>query len=417
MAGRDEVERMDVTLAAARELILASVRPLGSERVPIADAVGRVLAEDVVADRRIPPADNSAMDGFAVRAADVRRVPAVLRVVEDLPAGRRSARKLGPGEAARIMTGAAIPEGADAVVPAELCETTGERVSVLRAVTARENVRDAGSDVAPGAPIAASGEVLRPAHVGMLAALGRASVRVCARARVAVLATGDEIVEPEALCDDGRIAGSNSYALAAALREIGAEPVNLGIAPDQPALIEARLREALRCDAVISTGGVSVGDRDFIKAALADLGGELRLWRIRQKPGAPLAFAVLGGRPVFGLPGNPVSSLVTFEQLARPALLRMMGHTKVFRPVARAVLDEEYRKPAGRLHLVRVALARRDGALRARPTGDQSSGILLSMVRADALAIVPEEVTVVAAGSEVVVQLLDRDDLCAEAGF
>jgi molybdopterin molybdotransferase len=417
MPQRPEAERMDVTLQAARDLVLAAVHPLGSERVPLASAVGRVLAEDVRADRRIPPADNSAMDGFAVRAGDVRRVPAALRVVEDLPAGRTSARKLGPGEAARIMTGAAIPEGADAVVPIELTEPAATEVVVLRAVAPRENVRDAGSDVEPGTPVAAAGEVLRPAHVGMLAALGRASVRVHARARVAVLATGDEIVEPEALRDDGRIAGSNSYTLAAALAEIGAEPVNLGIAPDQPAVIEARLREAMRCDAVLSTGGVSVGDRDFIKGVLAGLGGEMRLWRIRLKPGAPLAFALLGGRPVFGLPGNPVSSLVTFEQIVRPALLRMMGHTNVFRPVARALLDEEYRKPAGRMHLVRVALAERDGRLRARPTGDQSSGILLSMVRADGLAVLPEDATVVPAGSEVVVQLLGRGDLRSEPGF
>ncbi len=417
MALRPEAQRIDVTLQAARDLVLASIRPLGSERVPLVGGVGRVLAEDVRAERRIPPADNSAMDGFAVRAEDVRRVPASLRVVEDLPAGRRSVRKLGPGEAARIMTGAAIPEGADAVVPIELTEAAPDHVTVLRAVASRENVRDAGSDVEPGTLVAAAGAVLRPAHLGMLAALGRASVRVHVRARVAVLATGDEIVEPEALCDDGRIAGSNSYTLSAALAEIGAEPVNLGIAPDQPAVIEARFREALRCDAVISTGGVSVGDRDFIKAVLADLGGELRLWRIRLKPGAPLAFAVLGGRPVFGLPGNPVSSLVTFEQLVRPSVLRMMGHTNVFRPVARAVLDEEYRKPAGRMHLVRVVLAERDGRLRARPTGDQSSGILLSMVRADALAIVPAETTVVPAGTEVAVQLLGRDDLRPEAGF
>jgi molybdopterin molybdotransferase len=234
---------------------------------------------------------------------------------------------------------------------------------------------------------------------------------------VAVLATGDELVEPEALRDDGRIASSNSYTLCAALAEIGAEPVYLGIAPDRPDAIEARLREALRCDAAITTGGVSVGDRDYARSVLASLGGAMRLWRIAVKPGAPMAFTVVDGRPLFGLPGNPVSTLVAFEELVRPALLRMMGHRRVYRPVVRAILDEDYRKPAGRLHLVRVHLDERRGGLHARPTGDQSSGILLSMVRADALAIVPAEATRVAAGSEVWVQLLGRGDLREEPGF
>jgi molybdopterin molybdotransferase len=315
------------------------------------------------------------------------------------------------------MTGAAIPDGADAVVMVERTRARGAEVEVLETAATGDNVRRAGSDVSPGDAIASAGDVLRPALVGMLAALGRSSALVRARPRVAVLATGDEIVEPEALRDDGRIASSNSYTLCAALAEIGAEPVYLGIAPDRPDAIEARLREALRCDAAITTGGVSVGDRDYARSVLAGLGGSMRLWRIAVRPGAPMAFAVVDGRPVFALPGNPVSTLVAFEELVRPALLRMMGHRRVYRPVAPAILDEDYRKPAGRLHLVRVRLALRDGALHARPTGDQSSGILLSMVRADALAIVPAEVNRVAAGSEVLVQLLARDDLREEPGF
>jgi molybdopterin molybdotransferase len=406
-----------VSLAAARAEIQAAVPLLGVERVALVPAVRRVLAEDVRADRAIPPLDNSGMDGFAVRAADVARVPARLRVVEDLPAGKRTSRKLGPGEAARIMTGAAIPEGADAVVMVERTRAQGDAVEVLETALRGDNVRRAGSDVSPGDPIASAGDLLRPALVGMLAALGRSSALVRARARVAVLATGDELVEPEALRDDGRIASSNSYALCAALAEIGVEPVYLGIAPDRPEAIAQRLREALRCDAAITTGGVSVGDRDYAAGVLAGLGGSMRLWRIAVKPGAPMAFAVVEGRPVFALPGNPVSTLVAFEQLVRPALLRMAGHRKVYRPVVPAILDDDYRKPAGRLHLVRVRLEQRDGALHARPTGDQSSAILLSMVRADGLAIVPAEVSRVAAGSEVPVQLSHRDDLRDEPGF
>jgi molybdopterin molybdotransferase len=412
-----EFERQSVTVGEARRLIVDSVRPLGDETVGLLEAVGRVLAEEVVAQVRIPPADNSAMDGFAVRAADVARVPALLRVVDDLPAGRTPSRKIGPGEAARIMTGAAIPEGADAVVMIESTEPSAESVRVLEAVARAENVRRAGADVSPGTRIAGPGARLRPPLVGMLAAIGRTSVRVAQRPRVALLSTGDELVEPDQLRDDGRIASSNSYNLQAALRELGCPVTYLGIAPDRPDVIEARLRQALACDAVISTGGVSVGDRDWIKQVLADLGGEMRLWRVRMKPGAPLAYAQVDGRPVFGLPGNPVSTLVAFEQFVRPALLRMMGHSALYRPVIRATLAEDYEKPAGRLHFVRVQLETRGDATFARPTGDQGSHILLSMVRADGLAIVPEDVTRVAAGSELAVQLLARDDLREDAGF
>jgi molybdopterin molybdotransferase len=415
--GSAEAEHLAVSVAEARELILGSVQPLGAETVGIGEATGRILAEEVRSGISIPPADNSAMDGFAVRADDVARVPATLRVVLDLPAGKRADRKLAPGEAARIMTGAAIPEGADAVVMVEDTTSDGDQVRIQVAANPGQNVRRAGSDVRPGTPVAGPGTVLRAPHLGMLAALGRTQVAVRARPRVAVLATGDELVEPDRLRDDGRIVSSNSYALAAALREIGAEPVYLGIAPDRPEEIAKSFRAALGCDAVISSGGVSVGDRDWIKQVLVELGGRMRLWRVRMRPGAPLAFTCVGGKPVFGLPGNPVSTLVTFELFVRPALLAMMGHTRVYRAVDPARLDEDLTKPAGRAHFVRVTLERRDGALRARPTGDQSSGILLSMVRADGLACLAEETTRAAAGELVPVLRLDSDDLRAEPGF
>jgi molybdopterin molybdotransferase len=411
-------ERQSVSVAEARELILRAVQPLGDETVLLLDATGRALAEDVASGIWIPPVDNSAMDGFAVRAQDVARAPALLRVVDDLPAGRTPARKLGPGEAARIMTGAAIPEGADAVVMIEHTEPAQEdRVRVLEPVERGENVRRAGEDVRPGTPIAVAGARLRPALIGMLAAIGRTSVRVAQRPRVAVLSTGDELVEPDRLAGDGRIVTSNSYNLQAALRELGCPVTYLGIAPDRPDAIEARFRQALACDAVISTGGVSVGDRDWIKQVLAGLGGRMRLWRVRMKPGAPLAFAEVHGRPVFGLPGNPVSTLVAFEQFVRPALLRMMGLRALHRPVIRAELAEPYRKAPGRLHFVRVRLEARGERTVAHATGDQGSHILLSMVQADGLAIAPEEAAALPAGSAVCVQLLDRDDLREEPGF
>jgi molybdopterin molybdotransferase len=411
-----EAERSSVSVAEARALILESVAPLCAETVGLADASGRVLAERITSGISLPPADNSAMDGWAVRAEDVTS-PVTLRVGEDLPAGKRSQRKLQPGEAARIMTGAALPEGADSVVMVEDTETDGDRVRVHKAVSLGQHVRRAGEDVRPGVTIAEPGAVLRAPLVGMLAALGRSVVAVRARPRVAVLATGDELVEPDRLRDDGRIVSSNSWALCAALREIGTEPVYLGIAPDEPDEIESRFRAALTCDAVISSGGVSVGDRDWIKQVLVGLGGKMRLWRIAMKPGAPLAFVMVGEKPVFGLPGNPVSTFVTFEQFVRPSLLRMMGHSKLFRPVERARLVADYKKPAGRAHFVRVALERRDGETWARESGEQGSNILLSLVRADGLAFVPAEVTRLERGSEVPVQLLHSDSLAGEPGI
>jgi molybdopterin molybdotransferase len=410
--------RTDASVAEVRELILAGVAPLGSETVGLAQAGGRVLAEAIRAERPIPPLANSAMDGYAVRAADTQHGPAELAVVAHIPAGPRRPLALLPGQAARIFTGAPIPEGADAVVMQEYAQRRGEQVLLERPAKPGDHIRLAGSDVQAGQLVMEPGERLTPAHLGMLAALGRSQVSVGARPRVAVLATGDELVEPDRLRDDGRIASSNSYSLCAALRAAGAEPHYLGIVPDDPPALQAAFEGALRFDAVISTGGVSVGDHDWIAEILARLGGGRRqLWRIRMKPGAPLAFTQVGRTPVFGLPGNPVSSLVTFEQFVRPALLRMSGQRALYRPVERAVLAEDYHKPAGRLHFVRVRCERRAGRLYAIPSGDQSSAVLLAVLRADALAIAAEDATELPAGSEIPIQWLHRDDLREEPGF
>jgi molybdopterin molybdotransferase len=368
-----------------------------------------VLAEEVCSEISIPPADNSAMDGYALRAEDAARAGARLRVVLDLPAGKRADRKLAPGEAARIMTGAAIPEGADAVVMVEDTETEGDQVLVRAPAERGQNIRRAGADVRPGTAIAGPGTVLRPPLVGMLAALGRTQLAVRTRPRVAVLATGDELVEPDRLREDGRIASSVAFALAAALREIGAEPLP-GHRARPAGGDRAPLRAAwpaTRIDAGLGGDYVRSGRRWSSWAAHAAVA------RGRRRAAA----FTLGQTPVFGLPGNPVSTLVTFELFVRPALLAMMGHTRVYRAVDSALLAEDFAKPAGRAHFVRVALERRDGALHARPTGDQSSGILLSMVRAEGLAYFAEEATRVAAGERVAVLRLDSDDLRAEPGF
>lgn len=409
--------RQPVEIARARAEILAAVHPLGSEEIAFSEALGRVLAEDVVSERWIPPNDNSAMDGYALRAADAATPPVELRVGFEVAAGHPSDHSLDAREAARILTGAAIPAGADAVVMQEHVERRGERIRVLRAVKVGDHIRPAGADVRPGMRIAASGDCLGPPAIGMLAAIGRTRVRVTGSPRVAVLATGDELVEPEASVAGGRIVSSNSYSLIAALRDCGARPDYRGIARDERGEIAELLRAALDCDAILTTGGVSVGDRDWVKSVLADLGGDLRLWRVRMKPGAPLAFAILGGKPVFALPGNPVSTLVSFEQFVRPALLRMMGHTRLFRPVEVATLVGGYRKAGDRMHFVRVRLEREGGQLLARSTGDQSSGVLLSMLRADGLAIIPADAHELPAGARVPVMRLDRKDLCEAPGF
>jgi len=410
-------ERTSVHVAEARDIILGSVRPLGTETVGLCNAVGRVLAESIQSGRTIPPLDNSAMDGYAVRAEDTQRVPSTLQVRETIPAGHHASGTLQPGDAMRIFTGAPIPAGANAVVMQEYTEASEGQVTILKAPKPGDHIRPAGSDVLPTTAIAPEGARLRPPLVGMLAAIGRTQIRVRRRPRVAIVATGDELVEPDQLIDDGKIGNSNSYGLYASLIEAGADPVYLGIAPDHPDALREVFREALRCDAVISTGGVSVGEYDWIKQVLAELGGNLRLWRVRMKPGAPLAFVMVDETPVFGLPGNPVSTLVSFEQFVRPALLRMMGRSDVFRPVEPAILAEDYAKAAGRTHFVRVLLQEREGKRFALTAGDQSSAILLSMVRAQGLAILSEEATHLAAGSVVPVLLLDRNDLRRVPGF
>jgi molybdopterin molybdotransferase len=400
-----------------REHMLGSVQRVGCQTVGLADALGRVLAEEIRADRSIPPLPNSAMDGFAVRAVDVQRLPARLQVVATVPAGPARELKLGPGQAARIFTGAPIPDGADTVVMQEHTERDGDVVTVLRGGQSGDHIRDAGSDVAADSLVLGEGELLQPAAIGMLAALGRTQIRVGGRPRVAVLATGDELVEPDRLASDGRIASSNSYSLCAALTDAGCEPYYLGIVRDDPAALRAAFEQALGCDAVISTGGVSVGDYDWIRQILAELGGSMRLWRVDMKPGAPLAFVQAGRTSLFGLPGNPVSTLVTFEQFVRPALLRMAGRRAIYRPVEPAVLASDYDKPAGRTHFVRVRLEDRDGASHAHIAGDQSSGVLIAMVRADGLAIAPKDETLLRAGTPIAVQRIHRSDLREEPGF
>jgi molybdopterin molybdotransferase len=405
--------REGLTVEEAQNEILRVATRLGAETVSTVEGAGRVLMEPIVSTRRHPPADCSAMDGYAVLQADLvaasSSAPVTLPVVFEVPAGGHAPRALAAGQAARIFTGAPLPEGADSVVRQEDTTASGREVSIRVAPSARENVRDGGEDFEIGDRLIEEGVVLGPSHLGVLASVGRSVVSVVQRPDVAILSGGDELVEPDRPADGGRIVSSNSYTLAAQCREVGAHPIYLGIAEDTPASIEDRLRAGLRADVIVSSAGVSVGDHDHVRDVLEKIGCKLLFWGVKMKPGFPLAFGVIEstGTLVFGLPGNPVSTAVTFEEFVRPALRKMQGHRSVHRPTIMATLAEPLRKKAGRLHFVRVALARRGDEVVATPTGNQSSGVLTSMIRGQGLAIFPLEVEALEAGTRVCVQVLD----------
>jgi molybdopterin molybdotransferase len=357
------------------------------------------------------------MDGFAAIADDVRgaRVdaPVRLRVVETIAAGTRSSRPIARGETARIMTGAPIPPGADSVVRVEDSETHGDLVDIRDDRDASSNIRLAGEDVRAGAVVMRAGTTVGPAQLGVLASVGCRDPLVHRRPRVAVLATGDELVmldDFDQVLAGTRIVSSNSYSLEAAVRAAGGEPVPLGIAPDDPAALAACLRAAEGCDMVLTSGGVSVGDFDYTRRVVAELGGTLSLWRVRMRPGAPLGFGRLFGAPWLGLPGNPVSALVTFELFGRPVLRTLGGSLRPHRRTVPVVLDEPVALRAPLTHYLRCTLLDGDdGTLRARLTGSQSSGMLTSMSSADALLIVPPEPASLPAGTRLRAMLLDVD--------
>jgi len=423
--------KQGLTVEEALSCILAATPLLSAETLACDRALGRVLAESVASSRRLPPADCSAMDGYAVRSADLhgagRDTPVRLPVRFEIAAGGAPERELQPTESARIFTGAPVPPGADAVVRQEDTEEDGEYVRIFVQAPLRGNIRDAGEDLEPGQLVLESGECLRPPQLGLLASLGRSHVRVRRPARVAILSGGDELVEPDRDIAGGRIVASNAYTLAAQCREVGAEPLQLGIASDSQASVEAHLRAGLQADCIVSSAGVSVGDHDHVRPALQALGCELDFWGVKMKPGYPLAFgrfAATGGPGsapgplVFGLPGNPVSAAVTFEEFVRPALLKMMGRSAIYRPTLRARLGEKLSKKPGRLHFVRVRLERRDGDVVATSAGSQSSGVMSAFSKADGLLIFPLEASELAEGEEVTVQLLDDDFLAGDGpGF
>jgi len=394
-----------LTVEDATAQILARARPLGAESVDLRVALGRVLAEAVVSRREIPPWENSSMDGYAVRAADTAAAPVTLAVVGRVAAGALPDRALGAGEAIRIFTGAPMPAGADAVVPQEDVEAGEREIRVARPVERGAHVRPRGEDVRVGDRVLDPGRPLGAAEIGLLAALGHSPVRVHRRPRVAILSTGNELADLGVEPGPGQIPNTNTYSLAAQALEAGADPVNVGVAPDRLEAIEERLRWALSADVIVSSAGVSVGELDLVRTALERSGAELHLWKVAMRPGKPVTFGTLGHRLVFGLPGNPVSAMVTFELFVRPALRALAGLERLHRPRVRARALDPIPNPGHRRGYLRVTLSRDGDEVGARLTGEQGSSILRSMVLADGLAIVPGD-TVVAKGDHVEVMLL-----------
>lgn len=398
-------------LTEAQEIVLAAAQPLGCEKVGLLETLGRVLGEDIIAPRDNPPWNNSAMDGFAVRWDDIKQEHAItkipeLKVVEDVPAGKVANKAVGPGEAIRIMTGAPVPQGADTVIRVEYTEPSTDAVRIMKPEEERgANIRPQGEDVKKGGCIIAKGTQLRPAEIGMLAILAKSFVLVHQRPRVAILSTGDELADLDEPYDENKIVNSNSYGIAAGVQEAGGVPILLGIAKDEPASLKEKISHGLTCDILVLSGGVSMGDYDFTKAVFAELGADMNFWKLAIRPGQPLAFGKIQGKLAFGLPGNPVSSMVTFDQLVRLALLKMAGNHRVGRPVVQAVFQEKFSKRPDRRHFLRGIVKRENGVLTVRTTGGQGSGILTSMVKANGLIDVPEEVEQINPGDTVSVQL------------
>ena len=396
---------MAFSVREASERILAAVSPLPAVTVSLRDALGLVLAEDVISPIEHPPWDNSSMDGYAVRAADVESasndVPVSLPVLETVRAGQRPTRPVERGTAIRVMTGAPVPEGADTVIRVEDTDGGETRVTIRDARDAGRNVRPRGEDLQPGTIAVPAGSVIGPAQFGVLASVGASTVKVHRRPRVAVLASGDELVDLDRFDEvrrGDRIVTSNSYTIAANVLAAGGEAVDLGIVRDDPASYAERMAGARGCDLLITSGGVSVGAFDFTKDVLKSLGAELHLWRVLMRPGAPLGFGTLHGMPWLGLPGNPVSAMVTFELFARPVIRRLRGEVNPFRKTFEVKLRDDVSIAAPLTHFMRVVVEWENGTAWARLTGPQGSGLLTSMSRANALLVVPPDRTAIRAG-------------------
>lgn len=412
-----------LTVSEALGMVLDGMTVLPAEEVPLADAFGRVLAESIVAQDSLPPFANSSMDGYAVRSADVEKAaadsPVSLQVLADIAAGTIADVFVTGGAAARIMTGAAMPDGADAVVPVEDTNEPWrnterplpEQILVSRAVHAGDYVRPIGEDIEAGQTVLAPDHILRPQEIGVLAALGVSQVSVQRRPRVGLLSTGDELIAVDQALEPGKIRDSNSYAQAAQIRSLGAEPISLGVARDQESDVRRKLELGLEqgVDLFVSSAGVSVGAYDVVKTVLENE-GNVGFWRVRMRPGKPLAFGTYHGVPYLGLPGNPVSAMVSFERFVRPAILKLAGHKEFERPELTVLFQEDIWSD-GRETYVRAMVTRTDEGYEAISTGSQGSHVLTSLVKANALVIIPEGVKKVEAGTPLRAMMIDWPEI------
>jgi molybdopterin molybdotransferase len=394
-----------ISIEEAQRTILEKITPLDPEKVSLFQGLNRVTPDEHVAPWDIPPSDNSAMDGYAFSHDTL--IANRLRVNGFLPAGEIRTIPVAPGEAIRIMTGAPIPPGCDTVLPQEEVEVEGEYIRLTALVKAGSHLRKRGEDVRQGNVVITAGTLLRPQEIGMLSAMGITSLAVHRKVRIAILATGDELLEPGSTPAPGKIINSNSYTLAAQVLDAGGDPVLLGIAPDTLDATCARIRAGLTADFMVITGGVSVGERDYVKMAIEKLGGNISFWKIDMKPGKPLAFATLEGKPVFALPGNPAAAMVSFELFVRPALLKVMGQKHIFRPLIKAIMQEPVVNKGKRPHLVRGIVSVQHDRYQVSTTGNQSSGRLSSLIQGNGLIMVAPE-TSLPVGAEAEVMLLDR---------
>ncbi|MQF69799.1 molybdopterin molybdotransferase MoeA [SAR202 cluster bacterium AD-804-J14_MRT_500m] len=414
----------------ALERIIARFKPLEAEKKQVLETLGQVLAEDVTAPIKIPPTDNSAMDGYAVRNIDLDGVtkekPIILQVIGTVAAGEVPETAVVPGTAIRIMTGATIPPGCDTVVPFELTDEVERKalgnnldeIGIQTKEKINSNVRPAGEDVELGELVLKKGTVVRPSEIGVLASLGFTAVNVIRRPDVSILATGNELLAPGESQQPGKIFDSNSFGLAAAVQKHGGIPHVIGIARDNLADVRAKLKECLNADLILTSAGVSKGDYDVVKDVLAEL-GEMNFWSVRMRPAKPLAWGMLRGGhgrriPHLGLPGNPVSAMVAFEEFARPAILKMLGKVRLARPTVEAVIQTPIFNYDSRRVFARVVVTKHDGVFHATPVGPQGSNILTSMTRANGLAICPEDVAQIRPGEIVKVKMIDWNE---EVGF
>ena len=400
-----------LSLEEALDIILSSTPSLGTVKVALRDALGRVLAEDIHADEDLPPFNNSAMDGYAVIADDTRGAskdnPRKLKVIAEAPAGTVVTQKIVPGTAVRIMTGAPVPDGADTVVMVEDTESRDGVVLIYHETRSGYNIRPAGEDVKRDELVMQTGKRIRPSEMGMLAALGKAEVTVFRKPRVAIITSGNELVDASEHPGPGQIRDSNQYSLFSQVLNVGAEVSVLNRVIDEKEEMERVLSSAVETsDLIIASGGVSVGDYDFVKETLAKL-GDIRFWKVEIKPGKPTVYGSLKGKPLFGLPGNPVSSMVTFDLFVRPAIMRMMGIESAPYKMVSGAVTQDIRHKLGRREFIRATTTWSDDGYAVAPAGMQGSGRLSSMVNANSYIIVPEDMENVAAGEILQIMLFE----------